>query len=174
MPCWPDLWNKIRWLQWLIEPAFILIVSALLIWAPGIRRRWLRALSRAVGASAALFVLGIACFGMLLTSGDPMPQYRTLDSPHGLNEARLMYQEGGVLSGNSSRVDLSQKGHCGHWAAFEYAAPVDVTSTTMLWLDDWHLQIQYHSDHVNSPNCQVHVADVIVTCIPAKERDTDR
>src|SRR5712671_3385456 len=105
MPCWPDLWSRIIGLRWLADPILVLVVIALMLWAPAIGRRWLRILLRSVGGAAAFFVLVIVSFGLLLNSGDPKPQYRTLKSPNGLHQATLMYSAG-FLGRDFSSIQL--------------------------------------------------------------------
>jgi hypothetical protein len=163
MPCWSDLWSRILGLA---LPGLVLVVIVLLLWAPAIRWRWLRILLRIVGGSAALFVLVGASIGLLL-SGDPKPHYRTLDSPNALNRATLMY-ESGFLGRDFSSIELTKKGFCKHFTAYEYAGPSDLTVTTLIWLDDSHLQIEYHADPDRYRHCEARVGDIIITCTPRK------
>ena len=163
MPCWPDLWSRIIELRWLAGPVLFLVVIALMLWAPAIRRRWLRILLRSVGGAAAFFVLFILSFGLLLNSGAPKPQYRTLKSPNGLHQATLMYSAG-FLGRDFSSVTLTNNGCCKHFTVYEYEGPSDLTGTAMVWLDDSHLQIQYHTDHDRYQHCETRVSDIIISC----------
>ena len=158
MPCWPDLWDRILGLA---LPGLVLVIVVLLLWAPAIKWRWLRILLRIVGGAAALFVLVAASIGLLLCCS-AKPQYRTLDSPTGLRRATLKY-ESGFLGRDFSSVEITKKGFCKHFTAYEYDGPSDLTSTTLIWLDDSHLQIQYHADRSRYQHCETRVA---VTCPP--------
>jgi hypothetical protein len=141
------------------------LVTGLMLWAPAIRLRWLRLLVRIVGGSAAAFVLPVVFFVAVLSLGDPKPQYRTTTSPHGLHQATLMYQAG-FLGRDVSSIKITKKGCCKRFIAYEYAGPSDLASTTMSWLDDSHLQIQYYTDHDRYQQCDTRVADVTIICIP--------
>jgi|SRR5580700_5788033 hypothetical protein len=114
MPCWPDLWGRILGLA---VPGLVLVVIVLLLWAPAIKLRWLRILLRTVGGAATLFVLVAASIGLLL-SGYPKPEYLILDSPTELNRATLIY-ESGFLGRDFSSVELTNKGFCKQFTAYE-------------------------------------------------------
>jgi hypothetical protein len=163
MPCWPDLWNTILGLRWFAWPALILAVIVLLIWAPAVKWRWLRVVLRILGGSAALCILAVIAFAVALNAGDPKPEYRTVSSPNGLHEATLFYQAG-FLGRDLSSVEVTKKGCCQHFTAYEYDGPSDLDSTTMVWLDDSHLQIGYRLDPYRYQRCETRVADIIVTC----------
>ena len=89
MPCWPDLWNEILRLKWLFGLLFVLVLLALMLWAPGIKWRWLRMSLRIVGGVAAAIIVPVVGFALLLRLDDPKPQYRTVSSPSGLHQATL-------------------------------------------------------------------------------------
>ena len=163
MPCWPDLWNTILGLRWFAWPALILAVIVLLVWAPAIRWRWLRIALRILGGSAALCILAVIGFAVALNAGDPKPQYRAVSSPNGLHQATLTYQAG-FLGRDFSSVEVTKKGCCQHFTAYEYDGPSDLDSTTLGWLDDSHLQIGYRPDPYRYQHCETRVADVIVAC----------
>ena len=66
MPCWVvDLWRAMAW--WLAGPIPILIVIVLMLWAPRIKRQWLKTLLRIGGGLAASFLVVVIGFGLLLT-----------------------------------------------------------------------------------------------------------
>jgi hypothetical protein len=93
MPCWiVDWWRGIAW--WLVGPIPVLIVIALMLWAPRVRWQWLKILLRIIGGLAASFLIVVIGFGLLLTWGEPKPQYQTIDSPSGQHKATLIYQAG--------------------------------------------------------------------------------
>jgi hypothetical protein len=170
MVCWPDLWHRVLGQRWLAEPAVVLVIIAMLLWAPGIRQRWLQIALRVVGWAAALIVVAIMGLAVLLFSGDPKPQYRTLNSPNGLHQVTLMYQPG-FLGRDFTSVDLTSKGCCEHFTAYEYEGPSDMNGTTILWLDNSHLQIEYYTDHERYQHCEAKVADVTITCTPLMPRE---
>ncbi len=165
MPCWPDLWSRILGLRWMAEPALVLAVIVLLIWTPAVKWRWLRIVLRVFGGTAALFVLVTVGLGMALNSGNPKPQYRTVTSPNGSHDATLTYQAG-FLGRDFSSVKITKKGCCQHFTAYEYAGPSDLTSTTVVWVDDSHLRIEFRADPDRYQHCESHVADVTIICRP--------
>ena len=167
MPCWPDLWEATLKLRWLAEPVAILLVIALMLWAPLIRWLWLRVLLRIIGGSAALFIIFIVGFAMLLNPGKS--QYRTASSPDGSHQAVLMY-EAGFLGRDFSSVKITKKGCCKHFTAYEYAGPSNITGTTVTWLDGSHLQIQFYADHDRYQRCETRIADITIDCVPLSPR----
>ena len=168
MRCWVvDLLREIAW--WLAGPVPILIVIVLMLWAPRVKRHWLKVLLRVFGGLAASFVVVIVGFGLLFSLGDPKPQYQTSDSPNGLHRATLTYQAG-FLGRDSSIVEVTTKDTCKRHKAYVYEGPSDITSTTVAWVDDSHLLIKYHLDHENRyQHCENQVADVSVACIPVSK-----
>lgn len=162
MACWPDLWSRISGLA---LPGLVLVVIVLLLWAPAIRWRWLRILLRIVGGGSAALLVLVASVAFLLSG--PKPKYRALDSPNGLNRATLMYASG-FLGRDFSSVELTKKGFCKHFTAYKYDGPSDLTGTTLIWLDDSHLQIQYHADPSRYQHCETRAADITITCTPLK------
>jgi hypothetical protein len=164
MPCWVvDLWRAIAW--WLAGPIPILIVIVLMLWAPRVKRRWLKMLLRIGGGLAASFLVVVIGFGILLTWGDPKPQYQTISSPNGLHRATLMYQAG-FLGRDDSMVEITAKNSCKRFTAYVYEGPSSMTSTAVTWVDDSHLQISYHLDRDRYQHCEAQVADVSVACTP--------
>jgi hypothetical protein len=145
-------------------PAVVVAVIALLIWAPIIKWRWVRIVFRVLGGTAALYVLVIVGIGMALNTGSH-PQYRTVTSPNGLHQATLMYQ-GGFLGRDISIVEITRKGCCRHLTAYEYEGPADLQGTTLVWLDDSHLRIEYHSDSDRYQRCEARVGDITIICTP--------
>ena len=168
MPCWVvDLWRAIAW--WLVGPIPIVIVIVLMLWAPFVKRGWLKILLRVSGGLASAFVVVVVGFGLLISLGDPKPQYQISDSPNGLHRATLAYQAG-FLGRDFSTVEVTTKNKCERHKAYVYEGPSDVTRTTVAWVDDSHLLIKYHPDHENRyQHCETQVADVIVACVPVSE-----
>lgn len=164
MPCWPDLWSRILGLRWMAWPAPVVAVIVLLIWAPGVRWRWLRIVLRVVGGTAALCMLVIVGLGMALDSGNPKAQTHTVTSPNGSHDATLTF-EAGFLGRDFSRVEITKRGCCQHFTAYEYAGPSDSQGTTVAWVDDAHLQIEYRADPNRYQHCESHVADVSIICV---------
>jgi hypothetical protein len=169
MPCWPDLWNSVFAFRWPAGPALVVVLIALFLWVPNIKWRWLRVLLRVTGGAAAVFAIFFVSFALLLNSGNTKPERRTTKSPSGLHQATVRY-EAGFLGRDFSRVELTKAGSCKHFIAYEYEGPSDLTRTTVAWVDDWHLQIQYYADHERRQRCETRVADVVITCRPIEER----
>lgn len=167
MPCWPDVREAL--LPWLVGPfkevTIILVVVGLMLWAPRIRWLWLRVTLRVIGGAVALFVFVVVIFALLLNSGNTKPIYRTESSPTGLHQATFMY-EGGFLGRDFTNVRITTKGCCQHFTAYEYWGPSDGTGTELTWIDDSHLQIEYHSDPKRTQNCNTQAGDVIIICRP--------
>ena len=166
MPCWPELWSRLVGLRWMAWPALVIAVSVLLIWAPAIKWRWLRIILRVFGGTAALCVLVVVGLGMALNWENPKPRYRTVTSPSGSHDATLTY-EAGFLGRDFSSVEITKKGCCQHFTAYEYAGPSDLEGTTAVWVDDSHLQIEYRADPHRYQHCENRVADVTIICIPS-------
>jgi hypothetical protein len=166
MPCWPDLWSRMLGLRWLAWPALALGIIAILIWTPGVRWLWLRIVLRFLGAAAALFVVLVIGLGVLLNSGNPKPQRRTITSPNGSHDAILTY-EAGFLGRDYSLVEIKRTGYCQHFIVYEYAGPSDLRSTVVSWLDESHLRIGYRADPNRPQHCHSRAADVTIICEPA-------
>jgi hypothetical protein len=163
MPCWPDLWNEILRLGWLIGLLFALVLLTFMLWSPGIKWRWLRISIRIVAGLAAILIVPVAGLALLFVATDTKPEYRTVNSPTGLHQATLTYHAG-FLGRDFSQVRIKSKSCCKHFTAYEYAGPSDITETKMTWIDDSHLQIEYYSDPERMQHCQKQVADVLIIC----------
>jgi hypothetical protein len=68
------VWRAIVW--WLAGPLPILVVIVLMLWAPRVKRHWLKILLRIGGGLSASFLVGVLGLGLLFSSGDPKPQYQ--------------------------------------------------------------------------------------------------
>lgn len=158
-----DLWRALAW--WLAGPLHVLALLVLMLWAPRVKRRWLKTLLRTGGGLAASFLVAIFGLGVLFSAGDPRPQYRSTDSPSGLHRATLMCQAG-FLGRDVSEVKITTKNSCKRLIAYGYDGPSDLTSTQVTWLDDFHLQIKYRLDRDRYQHCEAQVADVSVACTP--------
>lgn len=168
MPCWVvDWWRGIAW--WLVGPIPVLIIIVLMLWAPLVRWQWLKILLRVIGGLAAAFLAVFIGLGLLFTSGDPKPQYQTIDSPSGLHRATLIYQAG-FLGRDSSEVEVTTKNSCKRLTAYSYEGPSDISGTTVTWMDDSHLQIKYQLDRDRYQRCETQIGGVKVTCIPLQPK----
>ncbi len=165
MPCWSELWHNVTESGWLFELAGIFSLIALSLWAPGLKWRWLRIAFRVAGGVALLYVLAIVAIGMLLSSGDPKPQYRTIISPNGMYQATLTYQAG-FLGRDNSRVELTKTGRCRHFAVYDYEGPSSLAGTTMRWLDNSHLEVEYRADPNRYQECASKASGVRIVCVP--------
>jgi hypothetical protein len=153
---------------WLAGPIPILVVIVLMLWAPRVKREWLKTLLRIGGGLAASFLVVLIGVGALLTWGEPKPQYQTTSSPNGLHQATLIYQAG-FLGRDVSEVEITTKNSCKRFSAYVYDGPSDLASTTVKWVDDSHLQIKYRIDRHRYQHCEAQVADVSVSCVPVPE-----
>jgi hypothetical protein len=167
MPCWPDLWNTLVEFRWLAWPLMFVLLAALLIWAPAIKWRWLRIVLRFVGAAMALCVLVLVVLAILFNWDLPAAERRTVMSPNGSHMAMLTYRAG-FLGRDSSRVEITKKGCCQHFTAYLYYGPSYLDGTSLIWLDDSHLEIGYRSDPDRRQYCENHVADVAIICHPSR------
>jgi hypothetical protein len=163
MLCWPDLWNRAVEFRWVAWPILVLVVIVLLIWAPGIKIRWLRISLRLVGGAAALFAVVLLSFPLMLIAGQPEPEYRTFISPTGSHAATLKYSAG-FLGRDFSTVKVTKKGCCQHFTAYEYLGPSFADATVLSWDDESHLRIRYRFDPARYQQCESRVADVVVIC----------
>ena len=164
MPCWlVDFARTIAW--WLIGPIPILIVIVLMLWAPRVKRQWMKNLLRIVGGLTACFLVAIIGIGLLITSGDPKPKYQLVNSPNGKHRATLMYQAG-FLGRDFSTVEITNANSCKRITAYVYKGPSELTTTEVTWRDDSHLEIKYRLDHEHYQHCETQAADVSITCIP--------
>jgi len=76
VPCWPDIWERIRhFLPLFSELAFVFAYIALvtlLLWAPKLRKRWLLVTSRVLGVAALVpgaIMLPVVFFGSCIGDG---------------------------------------------------------------------------------------------------------
>lgn len=120
---------------------------------------------RAVGVIVGGYILMAMAFGALLGSGNPKPEYRQIISPNGTHTATLKYAAG-FLGRDFTSVEITNRGCCEHFRAYEYSGPGYFGDTKVKWLDDSHLEIVYFVDPARSQECETRVADVTVTCVP--------
>lgn len=121
---------------------------------------------RFIGGATVFCVLAIVSIGLMLNAGNPNSQHRTVVSPNESHDAKLTYQAG-FLGRDFSIVEVTKKGYCQHFTAYEYAGPSDLESTTVIWVDDTHLRIKYSLDPDGIQRCESHVTDVTVICEPS-------
>jgi hypothetical protein len=169
VPCWPDVWEKFKnHLPMLGVYSSLLAyvaVVALLLWAPNVRKRWLLITSRVLGAAAVIpgvIALPAVPFGVLLISGDPAPQTRTIQSPDG-QQALLIYQAG-FLGRDHTEVRLKHTGCCRHEIVFWHAGPSGFDDPKIEWLDNRHLRIMYHTRPDDPQHCEQRVGDIAISC----------
>jgi hypothetical protein len=169
MPCWPDLWERLKessqWVRVLAVPLLYTGLVVLLLWAPKVRRRKLRVATRALGAVAALPVLVIlpaSLFGRLLASGNPPTESRVFDLVSG-PQAKLSYNAG-FLGRDYTEVTLKQPGCCRHVKVFWHMGPTTLDDTKVRWLDRQHLRITYHARTGDPAHCEQRVGEVSITC----------
>lgn len=164
MPCWPDLRKALLAHWWMAWPILLLVITALMVWAP-VRLRWVRITVRLIGGVVLFCLVSAASVGLLLNSGNPKPEHLSVASPSGSHLATLTYQAG-FLGRDYSTVKISKKGCCEHFTAYEYAGPSHITAASLVWADDSHLRIRYIFDPLRRQRCETHVADVDILCEP--------
>ncbi len=142
----------------------VLTIIVVLIWAPGVKRRWLQMVLRVIGGTALACIFIVVGLGILLNSG-MKTQYRTVTSPGGSHHATLGYSAG-FLGRDFSSVTVTKNGCCQQFAVYQYDGPSDSQDTTIVWLDDTHLRIEYRADVDHFQQCTSQVADVTIICAP--------
>jgi hypothetical protein len=169
VPCWPDIWEQTK----RNLPIFAIYGSVicylalvvLLLWAPKIKKRSLRIISRAIGVVAVVpgVVLLPAFFlGAALASGDPPPKTLIVRSNDG-KEAELIYR-GGFLGRDNTEIRLKQPGCCRHTTVFSHAGPSYFDDPKLNWLDNRHLVIAYHTRADDPQTCRHELADIVIMC----------
>ena len=169
MPCWPDIWDRVREELPIIEIYGSLIayiaVSSLLLWAPRVQRRRLKLTLRVLGGLAAvplLLILPALLFGLILSCGNPPAKTRVIRSPSG-NEATLIYHEG-FLGRDHTEVKLKQVGCCQHRSVFWQSGPSSLDDLHLEWLDSKHLRISFHARVDDPSHCEQNSGDVVISC----------
>lgn len=148
-------------------------VVVFLLWAPKIRKRWLLVTSRILGVVAGVplvFVLTTVLFGLLLASGNPPTQSRSVWSADG-QEAKLSY-DGGFLGRDYTEVRLKRTGCCRHIGVFWHAGPSWFDDPKIEWLDNRHLRITYHTRTDDPQHCEQQAGDIAVACIASPWPDS--
>ena len=140
-------------------------MAVFLLWAPLIKRPWLRNTSRILGLLA-LTPAGLVFMAQLMTGGLPgqgVPaKKRVIQSADG-QVATLIYQAG-FLGRDITEVTLKRNGCCEHVGVFWHAGPSDVDDPKIDWLDNRHLRIVYHTRISDADRCEAHLADITIVC----------
>ena len=138
---------------------------SLLLWAPRLRKRWMRITSRVLGAAGlvplVVIILGIF-FGLALNAGNPSAKTRVIKSSDG-QEAKLSYSAG-FLGRDYTEVTLKHTGCCRHIAVFSHSGPSWFDDPKLEWLDNHNLHISYHARPGDPQHCEDKVGEVIITC----------
>jgi hypothetical protein len=83
---------------------------------------------------------------------------------------RLASRNSGLLRRFSGAGLFQCHGHkngcCRQFAVYQYDGPSDLQDTTIVWLDDTHLRIEYRADVDHYQHCTSQVADVTIICAP--------
>lgn len=169
MPCWPDVWesakNLLPMLGIIALVATYIALVVLLLWAPKLRKRWVRIASRILGVAGivpAVIVFPAVFFGFLLASGNPPAQTRVVTSSKG-QQAKLIYQAG-FLGRDYTEVRLKRADCCKHSTVFWHNGPSWFNDPKLEWLDDRHLRIDYHTRTSDRQHCESQVGDVYIVC----------
>jgi hypothetical protein len=169
MPCWPDVWEHIESLGPMIG-GFVLLVAytalvALLLWAPRLRKRWIRITSRLLGAAGLvplIVVIPGIVLGLALNAGNPSAKTRVTQSPDG-QQAKLSYSAG-FLGRDYTEVTLKHIGCCRHITVFSHSGPSWFDDPKLEWRDNHHLHITYHARLGDPQHCENKVGDITITC----------
>ena len=169
MPCWPDIWEHVRRFLPLLGGlglgvAYIGLI-AILLWAPKVRSRWLRNVSRALGVLGiipAIIALPAILLGLALAAGNPPAQTRTVQSQDG-QQAVLSY-EAGFLGRDYTEVRLKRLGSCRHTTVFWHAGPSWFDDMKVEWVDNRHLRLTYHARSGDPQHCEPQTGEVTVVC----------
>lgn len=169
MPCWPDIWERVKHLLPLLGGlasvlAYIALVT-LLLWAPKLRKPWLRVASRILGVAAVVpvvIMLPAVVLGLALAMGNPPTKTHIVHSQDG-QEARLSY-DAGFLGRDYTEVALKRTGCCRHITVFWHAGPSSLDDVNIEWLDDRHLRLTYHARSGDPQHCEQRVGDVTIIC----------
>jgi hypothetical protein len=169
MPCWPDVWERTKHLLPLLGGLGAVLaygaVVTLLLWAPTLRKRWLRIASRILGVAAVVpLAIGLPAivFGLALATGNPPTKTRIVRSQDG-QEARLSY-DAGFLGRDYTEVALKRTADCRHIAVFWHAGPSSLDDMNIAWLDERHLSLTYHARPSDPQHCEQRVGEVTVVC----------
>ena len=169
LPCLPDIWQHIRD----DAPAIGLLAGLCiygagviyLLWSPRVQRKKLRLALRITGALALLpllVALPAMLFGLLLASGNPPAQTRTILSPNG-KQAELTYQAG-FLGRDYTEVTVKEPGCCRQVRVFWHSGPSDFVDPRVRWTDDTHLVIQYHTRADDPRDCAATLNRIRIEC----------
>jgi hypothetical protein len=177
VPCWPDIWERVKsflpMLGMLVSLLAYIAVVFFLLWAPKIRKRWLLITSRILGAVAAVplsFVLIAVLFALLLNSGNPSTQTRIVRSSEG-QQATLSY-DAGFLGRDYTKVTLKRTGCCRHIVVLWHHGPSEFDDPKIEWADNRHLRITYHTRRDDPQHCERQVGNIAVTCISSPWPDS--
>ena len=169
MLCWPEIWERTKHLLALFGGfvpilAYVALVVVLL-WAPKLRKRWLRIGSRILGVVAVVplaIMLPAVLFGLALAMGNPPTETRIVPSQDG-QEARLSYNAG-FLGRDYTEVALRHAGTCRHIAVFSHAGPSYFDDVKIEGVDNRHLRLTYHARPGDPQRCEQRVGEVTIVC----------
>jgi hypothetical protein len=169
VPCWPDIWERVKHALPLLGEvasvvAYIALVS-LLLWAPKLRKRWLRIASRILGVAAVvpvLVMLPAVILGLALATGNPPTETRVVRSLDG-QEARVSY-DAGFLGRDYTEVAVKLTDCCRHVTVFWHSGPSSVEDVNAEWLDNRHLRLTYHARSSDQQHCEQRLGDITIVC----------
>ncbi len=177
MLCWPDVWDQIKNFGPMMS-GFVLLLGyavlvALLLWAPMLRKRWLRMTSRLLGVAGLVpLVVAIVAIllGIALNAGNPPAKIRVTRSTDG-QEAKLTYRAG-FLGRDHTDVTLKRNGCCRHTTVFSHSGPSWFDDPKVEWLGNHHLYITYHSRPDDPQQCDGKAGEITITCVSSPWPDS--
>lgn len=168
-PCWPQIWDVFVHIRWDLIALIVAVPGLMLylLWAPGVRRKWMKNTFRFIGgliAGCLLVASPAVLLGVLFAAGNPPSQYRSFSSPDGRYTARLEY-DAGFLGRDYSEVTVKTRDCCRRIRVFSYDGPSDMTTMHLKWLSDTRLQVTYNGDTDRYQTCTEHSGSLTVACV---------
>jgi hypothetical protein len=143
----------------------LVFVSLMMIWSPRISGGWRRRTTRFVGVALFCMAAATGALAALFATLDPPRQHFSAASPDGSRFALLSHSE--LRDGASTEVTVAPHGCCSRFLVYRYFGDGDdyVGPTSVRWVDDHHLTVEYVQDGTGTQRCESSVADIVVTCI---------
>jgi hypothetical protein len=169
--CWPDevasAKDALPAVGFLLVPLSYFVLVVLLLWAPKLRKNWMRIISRILGVAglvSIIIALPAIVFRLALALGNPPTKSIQIRSPGG-EEATLIYSAG-FLGRDYTEVVLKHPKNCRHFTVFWHAGPSYFNDVKLDWADDYHLRLTYHTRPDDPQHCESTNGSVALICVP--------